>query len=141
MNLKDFKAKALQNQKIRKEFERYDLAFEIGQMVLEARLFKGVTQQKLAGKLGTQQPSIARLENGQSLPSLTFLEKVARALGTYLLAPKFAFLEKPASQNSSKIKTMVITVMPSIKTETVTPSWLEAKSPAFSSSFLNLQSL
>lgn len=139
MKLQDYKKKALENPSFKKEYERYDLAFEIGQMVLEARLFKGVTQQKLAEKLGTQQPSIARLENGQNLPSLSFLEKIAKALGTYLLAPKFAFLEKPAKPSNS-IRTMIITVMPSPKAETITPSFMEARSPAYASTF-SLQSL
>lgn len=140
MKLQDYKKKALENPSFKKEYERYDLAFEIGQMVLEARLFKGVTQQKLAEKLGTQQPSVARLENGQSLPSLSFLEKVARALGTYLLAPRFAFLEKPAQQNSGFIRTIVFTVLPPKKTETIYPSHSEAVSLACHSS-LSLQSL
>lgn len=133
MKLQEYKQKALQNPSFKKEYERYDLAFEIGQMVMEARLFKGVTQQKLAEKLGTQQPSIARLENGQGLPSLTFLEKVARALGTYLLAPKFAFLEKPATADSRFVKTEFITVVLPSKTESISHSWL-AQSPAFGSS-------
>jgi transcriptional regulator with XRE-family HTH domain len=30
--------------------------------------------------VGTRQPSIARLENGSSIPSLSFLNKVASAL-------------------------------------------------------------
>lgn len=95
MKLHEYKAKALKDVSFEKEYSRYDLAFEIGQMVLEARIIKGMTQVKLAEKLKTKQPSIARLENGQSLPSLTFLEKIAKALGTYLLAPKFASLQMP----------------------------------------------
>lgn len=30
--------------------------------------------------IGTRQPSIARLENGSSLPSISFLNKIATAL-------------------------------------------------------------
>jgi transcriptional regulator with XRE-family HTH domain len=30
--------------------------------------------------IGTHQPSIARLENGSSVPSLSFLERIANAL-------------------------------------------------------------
>ena len=40
----------------------------------------GLTQAQLAEMVGTRQPSIARLENGTSTPSLTFLTKVAEAL-------------------------------------------------------------
>ena len=106
MNLKEYKKLALQNEAFRKEYERYDLAFEIGQMVIEARIVKGITQAELAKLIKTQQPSIARLENGNTLPSLTLLERIAKALGTSLIAPRFAFLEEknpPISNYSKKL--------------------------------------
>ena len=134
MKLQDHKNLALQKHTFKKEYANYDLAFEIGQMVLEARLLKGVTQQKLAEKLGTKQPSVARLENGQGLPSLTFLEKVARALGTHLLAPRFAFLEEPVEQNSRFINTMIITATPIEEAKKVYPLHSETKSPSYSQS-------
>jgi transcriptional regulator with XRE-family HTH domain len=94
MNLKEHKFRMLRSEVFRKEYEKYDLAFEIGQMIVEARIKKGLTQEELASLLHTKQPSIARIENGQNLPSLSFLEKIAKALGTHLLAPRFAFLER-----------------------------------------------
>ncbi len=116
MNLKEFKNKALQNVAFKEEYEKYDLAFEIGQMVVEARILKGLTQQGLAKLVHTKQPSIARLENGQNLPSLSFLEKIAEALDTQLLAPKFSFfVQEPTVVNifiaepSLKISTSSIT--------------------------------
>jgi len=39
-----------------------------------------LTQTQLAELVGTRQPSIARLENGSSVPSISFLKKVAAAL-------------------------------------------------------------
>ena len=36
---------------------------------------------------------IARIENGNRLPSLTFLNKIAIKLGSYLIPPKFGFME------------------------------------------------
>ena len=93
-NLKELKQELFKNKEFKKEYNRYDLAFEIGEMVIDARVKLGMTQEGLAKKAETQQPSIARLENGSKLPSLSFLEKIARAMGTYLLAPKFAFLEE-----------------------------------------------
>ncbi len=96
-NLKELKEELLKDERFKKEYSRYDLAFEIGEMVIDARVKLGITQDGLARKTKTQQPSIARLENGSTLPSLSFLEKIARGLGTYLLAPKFAFLENETS--------------------------------------------
>jgi len=40
-----------------------------------------VTQAQFTEMVGTQQPFIARLENGTSAPSLSFLSKIAEALG------------------------------------------------------------
>ena len=55
-------------------------AVEPGYQVARLRILRGLTQAQLAEMVGTRQPSIARLENGSSKPSLSFLEKVAEAL-------------------------------------------------------------
>lgn len=82
-----------------KEDYAFDLAAEISEMIIEARIKKGMSQEKLAKSIGTKQSSIARLENGNSLPSLRFLEKIAKALDTKIVPPKFAFLEESQSEN------------------------------------------
>jgi DNA-binding XRE family transcriptional regulator len=53
---------------------------EPGYQVARLRMLRGLTQAQLAEIVGTRQPSIARLENGSSTPSLTFLKKIAAAL-------------------------------------------------------------
>lgn len=53
---------------------------EPGYQVARLRILRGLTQAQLAEMVGTRQPSIARLENGSSIPSLSFLNKVATAL-------------------------------------------------------------
>jgi transcriptional regulator with XRE-family HTH domain len=90
MHLKDYKHKLMSNPEFKKEYDKIDLAFEISKMIIELRIKKGVTQKRLAELLGTKQPSIARVENGTLLPSITFLDNIAKALGTYLLPPRFA---------------------------------------------------
>jgi len=90
MSVKHFVEKLKkENPTFRKECEKIDLAFEIGNQVFSARIDAGLSQEKLAQKIGTKQPSIARIESGASLPSLSFLEKIAKALGTRLLPPQF----------------------------------------------------
>ena len=89
MKFKEFKKQLLKDTKIKEAYEKQDLAFEIGQTILEARIRKGLTQEELAKKISTKQSSIARLEGGSALPSLSFLERVAKALDTYLVPPKF----------------------------------------------------
>lgn len=54
---------------------------EPGYQVARLCLLRGLTQAQLAEMVGTRQPSIARLENGTSAPSLSFLSKIAEALG------------------------------------------------------------
>jgi len=57
-------------------------------MLVEARMLKGFTQEKLAQLAETQQPSIARVENGSSSPSLTFLRRLVNVMGLTLLPPR-----------------------------------------------------
>lgn len=93
MDLDQLEKKLLKNKKIKKEFEKYDLAYEVSQMLLEARIIKGITQEKLAELAHTKQSGIARAERGSALPKLSFLNKLAIALKTRLIV-KFAFMEK-----------------------------------------------
>lgn len=46
---------------------------EPGYQVARLRIQRGLTQKQLAEMVGTRQPSIARLENGGSVPSISFL--------------------------------------------------------------------
>jgi len=62
------------------EFVAAAESLEPGYQVARLRILRGLTQAQLAAKVGTRQPSIARLENGTSKPSFSFLQKVAAAL-------------------------------------------------------------
>lgn len=53
---------------------------EPGYQVARLRILRGLTQAQLAELVGTRQPSIARLENGSSTPSLSFLSRIAAVL-------------------------------------------------------------
>jgi transcriptional regulator with XRE-family HTH domain len=56
-------------------------AREPAYQVARLRIRRGLTQKQLAELVGTRQSSIARLERGVTPPSLSFLSKVAAALG------------------------------------------------------------
>lgn len=79
--------------KFKKIFKQKSLSFEVAQMIIESRILKGYTQAELALRMKTHQSSIARAEKGQYLPSLSFLEKMAVAYNTHLIAPKFGFMK------------------------------------------------
>jgi transcriptional regulator with XRE-family HTH domain len=85
----------MKNKKTQKNIldRKNDFRFEVANLVTEVRYHYKLTQAQLAKKMGTQQPSIARIESGSTLPSLSFLEKLAESVGTYLIAPRFGFME------------------------------------------------
>lgn len=58
-----------------------NLSEYIGGIIKSSRKDKELTQTELADIVGTKQPSIARLESGECLPSLVFLKKVSNSLG------------------------------------------------------------
>jgi transcriptional regulator with XRE-family HTH domain len=102
MDYEDFKNRLLANPEFAKEYARLDLYLEVSQMVLGARIARGMTQTKLAKLVGTHQPSIARIESGLQLPSLTFLEKIAKALKVKLIPPQFAAIETNSTEKRPK---------------------------------------
>lgn len=89
MDAKTAKQLIMSDPEVRKEYEKPDIAFEIAKAVIRARALRGVNQKELADLVGTKQPSIARLESGNFVPSLSFLSRIAEALGTKLLPPEF----------------------------------------------------
>lgn len=99
MNLQDLKNTLLRNPAFVREYRKGNIA----NAVLGARLKASLTQQQLAKRMKTQQSSIARLENGNSRPSLSFLEKVAKALGTELVDPTFLSLQEKLNNRKQKI--------------------------------------
>jgi len=62
------------------DFVSAERELEPGYQVARLRIQRGLTQAQLAEMVGTRQPSIARLENGSSVPSLSFLDRIATAL-------------------------------------------------------------
>lgn len=56
------------------------VADSIGIQIKTIRTNRGLSQRALATRIGTHQPSIARIEEGTNLPSLRFLRLVSEAL-------------------------------------------------------------
>jgi transcriptional regulator with XRE-family HTH domain len=89
MSTKNLKKELFKNKKFKKDYNNpSDLSLEISENIINARLKNGLTQKELANLLGTKQSSISRLERGLSLPSLSFLLKIAEVLGMSLSAPR-----------------------------------------------------
>jgi DNA-binding XRE family transcriptional regulator len=82
--------KLLRRPGVRKEVERIEREEgELLDQLLKARHDAGLTQAQVAERMGTQPPSIARLERslatGKHSPSLATLRKYARACGRELV--------------------------------------------------------
>jgi DNA-binding XRE family transcriptional regulator len=93
MNWKEQKKQLLKNPEFVKEYKALEPEFKLAANLISLRLAKGLTQEDLAKMLNTKQESIARLENGGSLPSLSTMKKLAEALDAELeinLRPKHA---------------------------------------------------
>ncbi len=80
MNWREHKKHLLNDPEFRKEYEALEPEHKLASALIRLRLAKGLTQEQLAKLLNTKQESIARLESGSSLPSLSTIRKVADAL-------------------------------------------------------------
>jgi ribosome-binding protein aMBF1 (putative translation factor) len=76
------KARLLANPKVKAEYDALGPEFEIAAELLRARLRAGLSQAELAARMGTSQSTIARLENGHTLPSTKTLLRYAEATGS-----------------------------------------------------------
>lgn len=75
-NFEDWEAQKMNDPEFLAAIEELEPGYQIARL----RMLRGLTQTQLAEMVGTRQPSIARLENGTSAPSLSFLNKIAAAL-------------------------------------------------------------
>lgn len=85
------------------------VAIKLGGLITAARLYCRLSQTELAKKIGTQQPSLARAENGEVVPSVEFLYKIAKALKTDFIFPSFGFMssKEMIANSRSEIKSGV----------------------------------
>ena len=91
MNWREHKKQLMKDPEFRKEYEALEPEYKLAAALIRLRLAKGLTQAQLAALLNTKQESIARLESGSSLPSLSTVKKIADALDAELeinLRPK-----------------------------------------------------
>jgi transcriptional regulator with XRE-family HTH domain len=79
------------------------IAIKVGGLITAARLHAGLSQADLAKKIGTQQPSIARAESGEVVPSIEFLFKVSKAIKDDFVFPEFGFMNRHISNSTTVI--------------------------------------
>lgn len=89
LTLEQYLEEQLKDPEFRKAWEDSEPAYQLKRL----RVLKKLSQAELARKVGTRQPSIARLENGYGINNLNFLRRVAEALDAEVeihLKPKAA---------------------------------------------------
>jgi DNA-binding XRE family transcriptional regulator len=79
--LKKIKANWLEDAEVREAYQRQTPEFALAKTLIQARVNAGLTQLQVAEKMGTTQSVIARLESGNSLPSIKSLYRYAGAVG------------------------------------------------------------
>ena len=103
MKFSEYKKRILEiDEDVKKEYLKKDFDLETCNLITIARLHARLTQKELAKKINTKQPSVARVEGGH-LPTLPFLKKVAKAIETTLIPPRFAFMEDYSTKNNSEL--------------------------------------
>lgn len=58
--------------------------FALVEAILKVRMKKKLSQKRLAERMKTKQSAISRLESGRANPSLSFLQRLAKALNARL---------------------------------------------------------
>jgi ribosome-binding protein aMBF1 (putative translation factor) len=74
--------KWIKNPEYLREYQKLEPEFQIARQIIGARIKSKMSQEELAKKAGTGQAVISRLEGMNSKPSISLLEKVAKALNT-----------------------------------------------------------
>ncbi|PIP62945.1 transcriptional regulator [Candidatus Roizmanbacteria bacterium CG22_combo_CG10-13_8_21_14_all_35_9] len=80
----DYEKKLMKKKGFKKLAEKNEPKYQLVRSLIGARLKKRLSQKELAKRIGTKQPVISRLENMQSFPTLSLLERISHALGTKL---------------------------------------------------------
>lgn len=68
----------------KKALEETELEYQVARAIIKARIEKGLTQKDLANAMHTKQSVISRVENGRTVPSLSFLKRLAEVLDASL---------------------------------------------------------
>jgi transcriptional regulator with XRE-family HTH domain len=106
-----------QDQEIKEEIAKATLGFQVADLIYKARTKAGLTQKQLANLIGSKQPVIARLEDGEyEGHSLRMLQKIAEAL-EQKVSITFENLEAPKTSTINDLNQLILKQV---------DSWIEA---------------
>ena len=78
---KEYKKEALKDPAFKKAYDALEPEFKLASSLIQARIDKKLTQQQLAKKAGVSQTIVARLESGETNPTIGTVNRVAGILG------------------------------------------------------------
>lgn len=78
----ELRADLMKDPEFRREYQKLEPEFQIARQMIGARLAKKMTQGELAKRMGTGQAVVSRLEGMNARPTISLLERLARALKT-----------------------------------------------------------
>ena len=80
----DFEKELFKQPGFKKAVEETRLEYEIARALIKARIEKGLTQTQVAKRMNTKQSVISCVENAKTIPSLSFLKRLAHVLNASL---------------------------------------------------------
>jgi len=80
----DFEKELFKQPGFKEAVEETRLEYEIARALIKARIEKGLTQAEIAKRMNTKQSVISRVENAKTVPSLSFLKRLAQVLNASL---------------------------------------------------------
>lgn len=81
----------LKDEEFRAEYEKLEPEFSIIQALIDARKTNNMTQKELSERTGIAQSDISKLENGNSNPTISMLQRLAEGMG---MTVKLQFVPK-----------------------------------------------
>ncbi len=100
MNLRDYKAKRMQDAEFVKAYEEIQPEMNVIRAIVEARISQNLTQKELSERTGIAQTEISRLENGTRNPSIRLLQRLADGMGMVM---NITFTPKDSAVNTKRI--------------------------------------
>jgi len=79
--LDDYLKEQLKDPEFKKEWDKSEIAYQIGRELIKSRIEAKVSQRELAIKAKTTQAVVSRIENMSVSPTVGLLQKLAEALG------------------------------------------------------------
>ena len=83
--LEQFKKEAFKRPGVKKAYAEMQPEIQIIRALIISRNKRGMSQRKLAQKIGVTQSAIARFETGKINPTLSFVQKITSGLGLKLV--------------------------------------------------------